>query len=82
MEEATHFELGWKTSEWGRDAQKMRNRRARELRKEGYTVDTRTLDFTDLARDSVALLEAHMPGTPREMFGAPTSYVHPVRKED
>ncbi len=72
-----HFKLGWKQSEWPEDGRARRNRRARELRKEGYTVTTQTLDFTDLARDSVFLLEAHYPGTERHMFGADTTFIHP-----
>ena len=32
------------------DALSLRNRRARELRKEGWTVKCETFDFTDLAR--------------------------------
>ena len=75
IEGNTHFALGWKESVWGEDFQKLRSRKARELRKEGYTVTTRTLDFSDLASDRSAILEAHLPGTPKEAFGVPTYYM-------
>jgi flagellar biosynthesis protein FlhB len=40
------------------DAKKIRDRRARELRKEGYTVEVKTWDFQDLARGMYYTLEA------------------------
>jgi len=49
----------WKWSEHGGDeAMRLRNARARELRKQGYTVKCSTWDFTDLAREVVSILEA------------------------
>ena len=71
-----HFGLGWKESEWGAEGQKLRNRRARELRKQGYTVKTQTVGFSDLARDRSFVLEAHMPGTPKSPMGCGTTYMH------
>jgi hypothetical protein len=37
---------------------KERNRKARELRKEGWTVKCSTIDFIDLARAVIYLIEA------------------------
>jgi len=39
------------------DAKKIRNRRARELRKDGYKVEVKTWDFTDLSRSMYYTLE-------------------------
>lgn len=46
-------------SDWGSEACSRRNRRARELRREGYTVECRKYDFTDLARDIAYSLLAY-----------------------
>jgi hypothetical protein len=44
---------------WGRrEALRARNARARELRREGFTVVCQTWNFEDLLRDTVASLEA------------------------
>lgn len=49
----------WKWSDYGGDeAVRLRNARARELRKLGYTVKCTTVDFTDLAREVVSILVA------------------------
>ena len=48
----------WKWSKWGEDAPKLRNARAARLRKRGYVVKCSTVDFTDLAREKVSVLEA------------------------
>lgn len=48
----------WKWTEYGEEATKLRNSRARELRKKGYTVKCSTVDLTDLAREKVSVLEA------------------------
>ena len=44
------------------NAKKIRDLRARELRKEGYTVTVKTWDFTDLSRSMYYTLEAHKFG--------------------
>lgn len=41
------------------DAQRARNARAKELRKQGYNVTCKKWDFTDLARAVRFTLEAH-----------------------
>jgi hypothetical protein len=48
----------WKWTEYGYEAAKLRNARARVLRKKGYVVKCSTQDFTDLAREKVSVLEA------------------------
>jgi hypothetical protein len=44
------------------DAKKIRDRRARELRKEGFIVEAKTWDFTDLSRSIIYTLEAKKLG--------------------
>ena len=44
------------------DAMKQRNKEAKRLRKEGYTVECKKWDFTDLARSCAYTLEAIKPG--------------------
>ena len=41
------------------DAKKIRDRRAKELRKEGYTVEVKTWNFMDLSRSMFYTLEAN-----------------------
>jgi len=41
-----------------KEARRERNARARQLRKEGYTVTCKMFDFTDLARCRDYILEA------------------------
>ena len=48
----------WRWTEYGEESAKLRNARARVLRKKGYVVKCSTQDFTDLAREKVAVLEA------------------------
>jgi len=48
----------WKWTEYGEESMKLRNARARVLRKKGYVVKCSTQDFTDLAREKVSVLEA------------------------
>mgnify|MGYP001594993267 CR=1 FL=1 len=48
-------------------ARTARNARVRELRTQGYTVETHKRDFTDLARDVAYTLLAFEPGN-RPMF--------------
>jgi hypothetical protein len=44
------------------DAKKIRDRRARELRKEGYTVEVKTWNFIDLSRSMYYTLEGQKFG--------------------
>lgn len=53
-----HLREQWKWSEWGDQAPRLRNARARELRKRGYKVKCSTWDFSDLAGEKVSILEA------------------------
>lgn len=41
------------------EAKKARDRQARELRRQGYTVECKKWDFTDLARDMAFTLLAY-----------------------
>lgn len=72
-----HFALAWKESEHGSFGQTLRNRYAKQLRASGYIVKTKTVDFTDLARDRIFRLEAHTPSASKSPFGVETIYVHP-----
>lgn len=50
----------FKVSQLGdREARRSRDRRARELRKQGYMVKCSKWNFEDLAREVVYKLEAH-----------------------
>ena len=52
----------WKWTEYGgEEAAKLRNARARAFRKKGYVVTCSTQDFTDLAGEKVAVLQAARP---------------------
>jgi len=56
----------YRASDYGNDAgeaMRVRNARARELRKEGFTVTCKKWDFTDLARDVNYTLEATKEAT-------------------
>ncbi len=51
-----HLDLSY--SKFGPKAMQLRNQKARELRKEGWTVKCGTTDFTDLARGMYYWIEA------------------------
>jgi hypothetical protein len=52
-----YIKLFWTTDKY-LDAKKLRDNKARELRKQGYTVTTTTLNYSDLARCIYYGLEA------------------------
>ena len=53
-----HLDLGYPESKFGPKAMQLRNQKARELRKEGWTVKCGTTSFSDLARDAYYWIEA------------------------
>lgn len=57
LEKYEVLEEGWSDSKYP-DAKKIRDRRARELRKQGWEVKCVTYDFTDLARSMRYCLDA------------------------
>lgn len=64
-------------SDWGDEAQarRARDRRARELRKLGFTVECKKWDFTDVARDIGFGLEAWKGNPP--IISGKTKFVRP-----
>ena len=57
-----------KRESWGTiqhpDAKKLRDKRARELRKDGWTVTTNKVEFSSLGRTTIYTLEATRPRQP------------------
>ncbi len=53
-----HLDLGYSESKFGPKAMQLRNQKARELRKEGWTVKCGKTSFQDLAGDYYYWIEA------------------------
>jgi hypothetical protein len=57
-----YIEEGYSDTKYGPDAMKIRNRRARDLRKQGYEVTCKTWNFTDLSRSMYYTLKGRKFG--------------------
>jgi len=58
-----HLDLQYSNSKFGKDTMKLRNAKAKQLRKEGWTVKCGHTSFEDLARDEIYWIEAKIPKT-------------------
>ncbi len=66
-------------SDWGKEAYARRNRRARELRRQGYIVQCEKFDFVDLARDVAYTLLAYKGKPP--VVSPKTIRIYPEENE-